>query len=194
MKKDSTRRSRQLPKLGRIFLDADVDARLEQYLAAVGFDVIFATRTEVDIHDDVAVLKWARRHRRIMVTHDKFRDGPTKYKLYREVYENGGKIIQIVRKKNQSPPLLLGKILVHMGDWRTFFEENEGIVLLHSTGMKRMPREHLIRQIQSTFADPIPVVKRLRRSSRKTQRRKPISDAQGLLHLPSEEGEQGRDQ
>ena len=193
MKKDSTRRSRQPPRLGRIFLDADVDARLEQYLSAVGFDVIFATRTDVDIHDDVAVLKWARRHRRIMVTHDKFRDGPTKHKLYREVYENGGKIIQIVRKKNQSPPVLLGKILVHMQDWKTFFEDNEGIVLLHTNGMKRMSREHLIRQIQNTFADPMPVLKRPRHSLRRPQRQKRVSDSQGLLNLPSEGDKQGGD-
>ena len=193
MKRDSTKRSRQLPRLGRIFLDADVDARLEQYLAAVGFDVIFATRTNVDIHDDVAVLKWARRHRRIMVTHDKFRDGPTKYKLYREVYENGGKIIQIVRKRNQTPPLLLGKILVHMRDWEAFFEENEGIVLLHASGMKRMPREHLIRQIQKAFTDPMPVVKGPRRSPRRAQARRHISASQGLLNLPSEEEKRGTD-
>ena len=193
MKKDSTRRSRQPPRLGRIFLDADVDARLEQYLSAVGFDVIFATRTDVDIHDDVAVLKWARRHRRIMVTHDKFRDGPTKYKLYREVYENGGKILQIVRKKNQSPPVLLGKILVHMHEWKTFFENNEGIVLLHTMGMKRMSREHLIRQIQNTFTEPMPIVKRPQHSSRRPQSRKGIPDSQGLLNLLSEEGEQDND-
>ena len=191
MNKDSIRPSRRqarhrLPRLGRVFLDADVDARLEQYLVAVGFDVVFAIRSGVDIRDDVAVLKWARRHRRIMMTHDRFKDGPTKHKLYQEVYVNGGKIIQIARRQDQSPAMLLGKVLVHLRDWAAFFEENEGMVLLHASGLKRMPREYLIRQIQRTFGDPTPVLSKRRRSSRRTQRLRPTSDRQGHLDLPNE--------
>ena len=147
---------------------------------------MFATRSDVDIRDDVAVLKWARRHQRIMVTHDRFKDGPTKHKLYQEVYVNGGKIIQIARRQNQSPAMLLGKMLVHLRDWAAFFEENEGMVLLHASGMKRMPREYLIRQIQHTFGDPTPALSKRRRPSSRTQRRRPASDRQGRLDLPNE--------
>ena len=191
MSKDSTRSSRRqlrhrLPKLGRIFLDADVDARLERYLTAIGFDVVFATRSGVNIRDDVAVLKWARRRRRFMVTHDRFKDGPTKHKLYQEVYDNGGKIIQIVRKQDQSPVMLLGKILVHRRDWLKFFEDNEGIVLLHSTGMKPMPRDYLIRQIQNVLFTPVPVLNKRRRATRRSRRKTPIPDYQGRLALPEE--------
>ena len=152
---------------------------------AVGFDVVFATRVDVDIHDDTEVLKWARRRRRIMVTHDRFEDGATKHKLYQEVYDNGGKIIQIARRRNQDPIMLLGKVLVHRRDWLAFFEENEGMVLLHVDGMKRMPRNYLIRQIQHVLPiDPTPALtKRLQPQERKSRPQIHPTE-QGRLDLP----------
>ncbi len=129
MRRRSTKRS-SLPKLERLLLDGDVNAYLERYLTAIGFDVVFATRVDVDIRDDTEVLKWARRHRRIMVCHDKFRDGQTRMKLYREVYDNGGRIIRIGGKPDQHPLTSLGKIVVHRQDWMDFFSENVGMVLV----------------------------------------------------------------
>jgi hypothetical protein len=171
------------PELERLLLDGDVNAYLERYLTAIGFDVLFATRVDVDIHDDTAILKWARRRGRIMVCHDKFRDGQTRMSLFREVYENGGHIIRIGGRPDQPPLTSLGKITVHRQDWLDFFSENDGIVLVHMTGMTRMPREYLLRRYQSTLFDPSAVLRQPRRQTQATPRHKPSPDEQGELPL-----------
>ena len=188
-KRRSTKPS-SLPRLERLLLDGDVNAYLERYLTAIGFDVVFATQVDVDIHDDTAILKWARRRRRIMVCHDKFRDGQTRIKLFQEVYTNGGRIIRIGGKPDQPPLTSLGKILVHRRDWLDFFSENDGMVLVHMTGMKKMPREELLRQIQKVMFDPPTVIQRSRRKPQLARRPKPPPDEQGILPLnePSETG------
>ena len=182
MRRRSTKRS-SLPKLERLLLDGDVNAYLERYLTAIGFDVVFATRVDVDIRDDTEVLKWARRHRRIMVCHDKFRDGQTKMKLYREVYDNGGSIIRIGGKPDQHPLTSFGKIVVHRQDWLDFFSGNDGLVLVHMTGMKKIPRKDLISQIQKVMFDPTDALQRPRRPRQPVLRHKPPPAEQGELPI-----------
>ncbi len=131
-----------------MLLDTDVNVKLKVYLEAVGFDVVFANDANVNIHDDTAILVWARNHHRIFVTHDRFKDGKTKFKLYNELYENGGHAIQI--GGGSHIPLLtsLGKILIHREDWVEFFDKNDGMVLVHKYGMKLMPRAYLHRNMR----------------------------------------------
>ena len=134
-----------------------MNARLVPYLAAIGFDVVFAPRVDVNIRDDREVLKWARRRRRIMICHDKFKDGPTRIKIFKEVYEHGGRVIQVSSKPDRHPLTSLGLILARRRDWLRFFEEEtDGMVLVHMTGMKRMDRDYCLRQFQNILIDPTP--------------------------------------
>ena len=186
MRRRSTTRS-SLPRLERLLLDGDVNAYLERYLTTIGFDVLFATGVDVDIQDDTAVLKWARRHRRIMVCHDKFRDGQTRLRLFREVHDNGGQIIRIGGKPDQNPLTSLGKIIVHRQDWLDFFADNDGMVIVHMTGMKRMPRGYLLRQIQNVMFDPTDALQQPRRPRKRVPRRKSPPAGQGKLPIDTEE-------
>ena len=175
---------RQLPKLERLVLDTDVNAHLRGYLEAVGFDVLFALHVDVDIHDDTAIVIWARRHRRLFVTHDKFSDRQTRIKLHLEVYENGGQAIRIGGGPEQHPLTSLGKILVHRHKWVEFFKENDGIALVHETGLKLMPREYLYHQIQSRMIDSSIALRSQRRRKRAPRAPREPPSEQGRLALP----------
>ena len=169
-----------LPRLERLLIDTDVNPHLARYLRAVGFDVLFAAKVKVDYRDDIAIIKWARSHSRIVVTHDRYRDRATKIRACQEIYENGGQVIQVSRGQSQTPLTSLGKILAHREDWVKFFQENDGMVLVHQTGMTPMPRAYLIRQIQSQLDFPTlpqiaPKSPRTRKGGRKP---KPISEDQ----------------
>ena len=161
----STSQGRRFPpKLERLLLDADVNAHVARYLEAVGLDVLFAPRVDVDIHDDTAIVKWARKHKRFLVCHDRFRDKQTRLKLYFEVYENGGRIIQIAGGPQQPVLMSLGKILVHRAVWLAFFKEHEdGLVVVHQTGMNRKPPDDLHTEIQRMVVDPFAALERPRR-------------------------------
>ncbi len=145
--------------------------------------MLFAGKVQVDYRNDIAIIKWARSHGRIVVTHDRYRDRATKIRACQEIYENGGQVIQVSRGQNQTPLTSLGKILAHREDWVKFFQENDGMVLVHQTGMTPMPREYLIRQIQSQLDLPTlpyiaPKSPRTRKGGRKP---KPISKNQPSL-------------
>lgn len=175
----------RLPKLERLLLDTDVNAYVERYLTAVGFDVLFAARVDVDVRDDTAILKWARRHRRILVCHDKHRDGQTRVKLFLEVYENGGRVIRIGGTPDQPPITSVGKILVRRADWSAFFKENnDGMVLVHGTGTKPMPRSYLHRQVQGAFFDATDNLRKRKKAHRPYRPRKtPASPEQAALNM-----------
>ena len=172
-----------LPRLERLLIDTDVNPHLARYLRAVGFNVLFAAKVKVDYRDDIAIIKWARSHSRIVVTHDRYRDRATKIRACQEIYENGGQVIQVSRGQSQTPLTSLGKILAHREDWVKFFQENDGMVLVHQTGMTPMPRAYLIRQIQSQLDLPaLPkIAPKSLRSQKGGRKRKPISPAQSSL-------------
>jgi len=179
----------RLPKAERLLLDADINPRLAQYLTATGFDVVFAPDTDVDIHDDTAILRWARRRSRIMVCHDKFKDGKTRFKIFEEVYENGGRVIQVGSKPDRLPLTSLGLILANRSDRLKFFEEeSSGMVFVHKTGMTRMNRAYCQLQYRKVLVDPafdpIPALSRRRRSAQRTQRPRQIPEEQAKLILP----------
>jgi hypothetical protein len=127
-----------------------VNPLLVQYLGAVGFDVLFAPKVKVDYRDDTAIVKWARQHNRIVVTHDRYKDRTTKIRICEEIYQNGGQVIQISGGPSQTPLISLGKLLTYHEDWVNFFKENDGMVLVHKIGIKCMPRAYLLRQILRT--------------------------------------------
>ena len=172
------------PKLERLLLDADVNALLVPFLEAVGFDVLFAPKVQdVDIHDDAAIVKWARHHRRYLVCHDKFRDKQTRLKLYFEVFENGGPIIQINGGPQQHPLVSLGKMLVHRQKWLNFFEQHEdGIVHLSTQNPAYSPPEKLHKEIQRLVVDPIAALNRPRKPRKRTFG--PVPRNQYRLGLP----------
>lgn len=160
-----------------------MNPHLARYLGAVGFNVLFAAKVKVDYRDDIAIIKWARSHGRIVVTHDRYKDRATKIRAYQEIYENGGRVIQVSRGQNQAPLTSLAKILAHREDWVKFFQENDGMVLVHQTDMKPMPRAYLIRQLQSQLNFPtLPRIASKSPRTRKGGRKpKPISEGQPPL-------------
>lgn len=112
----------------------------------------FAPRIKgADVTDDTALLRWARRRRYILVRHDKTRDKRTRLELYPEVYHHGGKIIRIGGGPDQDALIATGKILVHLDEWQEFFEENDGMVVVHKQGMRKLPSHALYAQVQGTL-------------------------------------------
>ena len=154
------------------------------YLEALGFDVVLATQVEVDVTDDVEVLRWARRRRRILVCHDKHRDADTKIRMAQEIYEHGGKVVRIGGAPNQPPLTSTGKVVVHRTNWRRFFDQNgNGIVLVHMQGMKEMTREYLRNQYQASISipgNPIPALETRPLHRRYTPRRPRVVPEQQL--------------
>ncbi|MBI4302779.1 MAG: hypothetical protein HY665_00355 [Chloroflexi bacterium] len=134
-----------------MLLDTDVNANLIRYLRAVRFSVLFATKVKVNIRDDAAIVKWARRHNRILVCHDKYQNREHKIKVFQEIYAHGGHVIQIAGGSGQDILTSLGKLLANREEWVNFFKQNDGVALVHRGGMKPMPRQYLIRQIQGTL-------------------------------------------
>ncbi len=150
MKKlSSTRNSstKQLPKLERLLLDTDINVELEPLLKAVGFRTEFALRVGVDIRKDTAILRWARRHRYILVCRDKYGDRQTQVQLFPELYRNGGKVIRIGGSPSQDVYTSLGKILLHRQEWIEWFKGNDGIVTVHQ-GMTKRDAQKLYQIVQ----------------------------------------------
>ena len=164
----------RLHKLERLLLDCDVNVELEPLLKAVGFRTEFAQRVDVNERNDTDILKYARRHRYIMVCHDKFKDKRTRLELYPEIYKNGGKIIQIGGGPEQEPLSALGRLLVHREDWGRWFKYNDGIVTVHKTGMNTKDSGELLSKVQGSFPfaeDPVKTIKARKQKNLPTKRR-----------------------
>lgn len=138
-----------LPRLDRIVLDADVNILVKAYLEAVGFDVVLSIEEGINVRNDVAVLQWARDRDRVLVCHDKHRDGHTRMRLFEEIHANGGKILRIGGRPDQSPITSTGMIMVHRQQWLSFFAEHQsGIAIVHWTGCRFSTPGQLLRQIR----------------------------------------------
>ena len=116
-------------RLESLLLDEDVKAQLEPLLQAVGFKTESARR--IHVRTDVALLRWARQHRYILVCHDKYRDRKTNQYLYPEIYHRGGKVLRISGPTGQDVLTSLGKILVHREAWRKKLATQDGIAILY---------------------------------------------------------------
>ena len=160
------------PRLERLLLDADVNVDLEPLLRAVGFRVEFAFRV-ANVRRDRDILRWARRHRSFYVCHDKFSDKQTRLEIYPEIYDHGGKVIQITGGPQQNVYTSLGKLLVHREKWVEWFQSNEGIVTLSMERMRTQDAQHLYTIVHGTMdlaVDPEGTMQR--RRIRKTRRRR----------------------
>ena len=62
----------EFPELERVALDADVSKDVGDYLQAVGFDVVMANQSDVDVRSDLAVMQWARRENRFCTPNTRF--------------------------------------------------------------------------------------------------------------------------
>lgn len=113
--------------------------------------MLFAFRVGVDIHDDTAILRWARRHQCILVCHDKHRDSKTRLELFPEVYRNGGQILRIAGRPDQDPLVSVGKVLVHIEEWREFFAHSDGTFLVAKCSTLAIPPDKMLAQVQGTF-------------------------------------------
>lgn len=131
--------TRRLPQLERVVFDADVSAEVEPLLQAVGFrtESMLRLMDVVDIQDDVEVVKWARRHRRILICHDKHKDRVTKIRLNAEVGLHGGRVITVLGGPQQSTYSTVGKILVNRDQWR------ERLVLRGEHGVVRVGAQNM---------------------------------------------------
>jgi hypothetical protein len=132
-----------------LLLDADINPELERVLQAVGFATESALRIGIDVRDDTALLRWARKNRYILVCHDRHRDRRTNQQFYPEIYHRGGRVIQISGDSGQDLLTALGKVLVHREKWRDFFKDNDGIATVtQASGVKLDPAEKLYARIQ----------------------------------------------
>jgi hypothetical protein len=168
-------------------LDGDIDPELADYLRAVGFDVQLAPRDNPQvIENDVEVLRYARRRRRIVVCHDRHRDRESELELFPEIYNNGGRILRIGGDSSQSLLLALGKVTVHYTSWSTWFSSNPkgGRVVLHKdkcipTTAEDFMERHLHRIYVSHDIPPLPP----KRRGRQARRHRPPPIAQRRLNL-----------
>jgi hypothetical protein len=141
-----------LPKLSRLLLDTDINVDLEPLLRAIGFRPEFALRVGANVRNDADILRWARKHRYILVCHDKFKDKQTRLELYPEVYHHGGHIIQIGGGPSQDPYMSLAKILMFMQEWVNWFETNNGIVIVTGQTNKYQDARKLFTFVQGEIA------------------------------------------
>ena len=139
----------EFPELERVALDADVSKDVGDYLKAVGFDVVMANQSDVDVRSDLAVMQWARNENRFLLCHDKHRDRNTFLALFQEILEQGGHIIRIGGTPSQHPLTSTGLILAHRYQWLPFFaEHSSGIALVHPSGCQLRTPDALRRELQ----------------------------------------------
>ena len=145
-----------LPRLERLLLDTDLDVDIQPYLEAVGFQTHFALHADADERSDVALLRWARKHDHVLVCHDKHKDRSTRLELYPELNTNGGRILRITGDSSQDVLTALGKILVNREKWRTWFEDNNGEIILKVDGVIYRTADELYRMVERHLegADP----------------------------------------
>ncbi len=119
----------------------------------MGFDTESALRVDVNVRDDRAVLRWARRRRRILVCHDKHRDRATNQYLFPELYYRGGKVIRIHGSPEQDPLQALGKILLHRSKWLEFFKTyGRGVATVQMGDCRLKTGDQLFRVVQKDMS------------------------------------------
>jgi hypothetical protein len=146
--------------------------------------VQFALRVRVDVTNDTAILRWAREHDYILVCHDKHRDRKTRLELYPEICQNGGRIICVGGGPDQDPLVALGRILVHLDEWRDFFAQNHGIVVVHKQGINRTPSHELYSKVQSLLdTDRVTGRKLIRPSRERRAKRRQEPSVQTRMNI-----------
>ena len=135
----------RLPQLERVLLDEDTTPDLENILRLLGFRTEHARRVEDDLIDDVEVLRWARKHRRILVCHDQHDDQATKLAWNPEIGNRGGRVIEVSGGPEQDPQRAAGIILAHRPEWSALFAEHgAGVAKLRPSLVRFLTREQLV--------------------------------------------------
>jgi len=174
----------RVPQLERLLLDTDVNVYLEPLLQAVGFRTEFALRVSVNDRNDRQILMWARRHRYIYVCHDKFKDKATRLELYPEIFNHGGKIIQIRGRDGPGQDIYksLAKILLHREAWVAWFEQNQhGIVQVSTERMTGKTSHQLYTVVQAEMplaTDPETTLRQPLARTRSRRQRTPVTPPQ----------------
>lgn len=135
----------RLRPLERLLLDGNAHPEVEHLLTAIGFRVENALRVDLDIRDDVAVVKWARQHQRLLVTHDGFRDRRTQYRVNQEIRRAGGRVISLQGGPGLDPLVTVGVILLHRPGWheRLIANKEHGVARLDRQNWKFLERDTL---------------------------------------------------
>lgn len=89
--------------------------------------------------DDVELLKWARRHRRILIGFDLYK-GLTGPRMDNELHRRGGRLITIAGGPDQPVSRILGKLLFHQETWEPFFSAGYGKVRIETVSTHRGDR------------------------------------------------------
>ena len=148
-----------LPKLERLLLDTDLDLEIRPYLEAVGFQTQLALSISADHRSDVDLLRWARMNDHILVCHDKHKDKSTRLELFPELKANGGRILRITGDSSQDVLTAVGKILVNREKWRSWFADNDGLVILKMDGVIYRTAEELYSWVERDLEDADPVAR-----------------------------------
>lgn len=107
-------------------------------LVALGFDVMDKRKVEDTKweNDDVELLRWARRNKRILIGFDLYK-GMTGPRLDNELRRKGGRVITIAGGPNQPTSRALGKLLFHQETWEPFFRGGHGKVRIETVSTSR---------------------------------------------------------
>ena len=142
-------------KLPRLLLDGDVPAPTQRLIQAVGFSVVIARHIpSIDIQSDVSVVRYARKHRLVVICFDKHRDRKTNQDLYPELHRRGGKIVKIGGNPSQHPLTALGKLLFHRDAWMEWFKTNNGRFVCTGQEARRETAAELYLRIQPQLRAP----------------------------------------
>lgn len=159
-------------RLESLLLDDDVNVRLEPLLRAVGFRTQSARR--IQVRSDVALVRWARQHRHILVCHDKYKDRKTNQYLYPEIYHRGGQVLRISGRPGQDVLTSLGKILIHREAWRDKFASQDGIAILYPDKLTFQEASKLYTYVQrpmDLLSDPAKALRKRKPPRRSTTKR-----------------------
>lgn len=135
---------------------------VEPYLRAIGFQTkSVLVVAHLNVTNDVAILKYARRYGYILVCHDKHEPErkkrgstdhsssgkPTPEAWFSELANKGGMVIEIEGGQQQPALEAVGKLMIHRSAWLEFFAETHGAVLVHANGMQRKNPERLLKEL-----------------------------------------------
>lgn len=121
----------------------------------------------------------------IVVCHDNHNDVATKIRLYPELFENGGKIIQIHGDSSQDPLTAASKLAVHREEWIEFFDSNSGRVVVSRSSARKQTAQSLYTRVQGEMkltADPAGTLRGRKRFHRQVRRKRP-DDPPGTRRL-----------
>ena len=159
---------------------------MEPLLRRIGFWARRADRVKVDIHDDVAILRWAREHEYILLSHDRHSDLPTRLEWHPEIALHGGQVIELRSDNRRNPYTTVGRLLASRVEWRAWFDEHvHGVVYVHKQGITTRTQQQFARMAP----DILPLAEEggrredRRPAARRTRKKKGPPEAQ--LGLPT---------